>query len=270
MLGKIFKILYIVLIALFAVSYFQVKKLPERGAVLPELLREPVQGETVRSDFGFKYRGKEYHVRPQAEYELWGLVVSVNNINAWYNYYHDENTVNLKDVCVVWGPNVENGVYLEKEIKFKSGEWTCYYEWSGRLKEKFYPHKLSNNHLLASDEEAQKIIRSLKVGDQIHVKGALVDYAEAGSSWYRRTSLSREDTNQTSRSGGACEVFYADALAVLKKNQPFWRSVNFLSPRLFLILAGINLSLFVFRSLRQQKIYLYRKDVIKTNKLSDR
>jgi hypothetical protein len=150
MKDNIFKFLYIVLVVFYVASFFMIRKLPEKAELDSRLFKEPVQIETVREDFRFQYRGTDYKVIPQADYELWGLVVSVNDINKWYNYYHDENTVNLKDVCMVWGDNIRNEVYRDKEIKFSSGEWTCYYQWSGRLQKQFYPNKLSNNHLLTA------------------------------------------------------------------------------------------------------------------------
>ena len=245
MISKIFKSLYFLLIILFVISFFQIKKLPEKININPSLLNEPIQVDTVREDFNFIYRDKKYNVKPMADYELWGLVVTVNNINTWYNYYHDENTVNLKDVCVVWGPNIANEAYRDENISFKSGEWTCYTKWSGRLQKKFYSNKLSNNHLLTANEKIQEIIKDVHIGDQIHLKGSLVDYTEAGIAWYRKTSLSREDSNQTSRSGGACEVFYIDEIDILSANQPFWHLTHYWSKRIFLILIILNFLFFI-------------------------
>ena len=169
MLNKILKIACLLLIIFFVVSFFQIKKLPKKNDINLQLLKDPVQAETRQKEFTFNYRGAEYKVKPRADYELWGLIVSVNNINAWYNYYHDENTVNLKDVCVVWGDNIKNEVYRDPEIKFKSGEWTCYSQWSGRMKKIFYPSKLSNNHLLSADEKIQDMIRNVHFGDQFYL-----------------------------------------------------------------------------------------------------
>jgi len=221
MVEKLIKIIYLILVIIFAVSFFNVRELPERSEIDESILNEPVQTETTRKDFSFTYRGTDYHVLPIANYKLWGLIVSVNDIGAWYNYYHDENTVNLKDVCVVWGPNIENEVYRDKEVSYKSGEWTCYYSWTGRLTETFYPYKLSNNHLLTADKGIQDIIRGLNVGDQIYLKGVLVDYSQEGEDWYRMTSISRNDENSSSRSGGACEVMYVDEIEVLARNAFF-------------------------------------------------
>lgn len=244
MTKNIFKILYLLIITIFIISWFKIRELPEKNEVVPDLLKQPIQTETARKDFSFSYRGKSYNVKPVADYELWGLVVSINDIGAWYNYYHNENSVNLKDVCVVWGKNVENGVYREKEIDFKSGEWTCYVNWSSGLKNPFQLNNFSNNHLLTADPEIQDMIRNVNIGDQIHIKGNLADYAEAGQSFYRMTSISRDDTNSTSRSGGACEIVYVDKMEVLKKNQIFWHLANTASKNIFFGLMILQIILF--------------------------
>ncbi len=249
----IFIFLYSTIALVYLFSFFNKNNLPEKESINPLLLREPIQISTDRDEFDFTYRGSEYNVQPLADYELWGLVVSVNNINAWYNYYHDENTVNLKDVCVVWGDNIDNEVYRDSEIKFKSGEWTCYYRWTGRLEKKFYPNKLSNNHLLTADEQIQEIIRDIRIGDQIYLKGSLVDYAEAGNNWYRKTSLSRDDSNQSSRSGGACEIMYVDEIEILKKNNPLLNKLNHYSKISFLALLFLHFFLFTIKIILKSK-----------------
>lgn len=250
MANKILKIIYALLLVCFIISIFQIKRLPEKAEVNPALLQEPIQSASERKDFGFSYRGKRYDVRPQAEYELWGLVVSVNNIGAWYNFYHDENSVNLKDVCVVWGDNIANGVYRDQSVKIKSGEWTCYFQWGGAMKEKFYPNKLSNNHLLASDEKVQEAIRGVRVGDQLHLKGALADYAESGTNQFRMTSLTRDDDNHSSRGNGACKIFYVDDIQIFQRNQAAWHAVNFWSIRVLLGLMVAQFMIFLIASLK--------------------
>ncbi len=225
-MGKVFKITYLVLAAIFLIAWFKIAQLPTTEVVNQALLREPIQEPTTeRNNFSFSYRGKEYDVKPLADYELWGLVVSKNNINAWYNYYHDKDSVNLKDVCVVWGDNVKDGAYSQEQIKFKSGEFACYVSWSGYLEKPFYPNKLSNNHLLTADEAVQAVIRQVNVGDQIHIKGVLSDYNEKGSSFTRQSSLSREDENSTARAGGACEIIYVDKFDIIERHQSTWNNI---------------------------------------------
>ena len=251
-MGKIFKIAYLIFAGLFLIAWFQIRKLPAKETINPALLQEPIQAETTdRDDFSFSYRNKEYEVAPLADYELWGLVVSKNNINAWYNYYHDKDSVNLKDVCVIWGDNIKDGAYKQEQIKFKSGEFACYVGWSGYLNKPFYPNKLSNNHLLTANEAIQIAIRQVNVGDQIHIKGVLSDYKEKGSNFTRQSSLSREDENSTARAGGACEIIYIDQFNIIKHNQLNWNNIYSLR---FKILGGlfiINVIWFLFYNRRR-------------------
>lgn len=251
-MGKVFKISYLILAGLLLIAWFKINQLPTKKEVDPVLLREPIQTQTTdRQDFNFSYRGKDYEVKPLADYELWGLVVSKNNINAWYNYYHDKNSVNLKDVCVVWGDNVKDGAYNQKQLKYKSGEFTCFFSWSGYLGRPFYPNKLSNNHLLTEDEAIQSIIRQVNIGDQIHITGILSDYKERGSSFTRQTSLSREDENSTARAGGACEIIYVDKINIIKHHQLGWNNIYDWRFKALGGLFVINLIWFIFYNRRK-------------------
>jgi hypothetical protein len=245
MIGRLFYAIYIVLAA-----WVQTRSLPEPQEIDAALLDEPIQAPgTDRENFEFAYRGKDYVVRPKADYELWGLVVSKNNIGAWYNYYHDENSVNLKDVCVVWGENIRNGAYRDDKISFKSGEWTCYYQWSGQLSSVFYPDKMSNNHLLSDSVAVQDAIRGINVGDQIHLKGALVDYAEKGTEWFRTSSLTRKDSGN-----GACEVFLIDRIDILKQNKLYWNYLYNWKWRILMAVAVINIIWFFYSARRDAPI----------------
>lgn len=254
-MGKVFKIAYIVLIVVFLVAWRKTSKLPTPELMHPELWQAPQQNyHTASTSLELSYRDREYIVEPLADYEIWGLVVSRNNINAWYNYYHDENSVNLKDVCVVWGDNIKNGAYLQDNLKFYSGEWTCYYRWQGYLNKPFDPRQLSNNHLLAQDVAIQKIIRQVNVGDQIHLQGALVDYREKGETWKRQTSISRTDENSTSRSGGACEIILVEKIDILARHQLWWNRIYDQKGKILGAVIMLNLLWFVWPGHQRHRI----------------
>ena len=221
--------------------------MPTLEKISPDLLQNSIQTETKEKDFKFEYRGENYHVIPVADYELWGLVVSHNNINSWFSYYHDKNSVNLKDICVVWGENIKNEVYREAE--FKSGEFTCF--WKVKTQEaykKFKNNQLSNNHLLYSDPDIQKIIKSIKVGDQVYIKGMLVRYAPEGSDFYRKTSLTRDDTG-----AGACETFYVQEIKILKRGAPIYYFLYKWSRRIFVFLIILQMLLFFKKAVSYSK-----------------
>lgn len=255
MLLKIFKYFYLVYIILFCISWYMVKTLPPVEDIVPQMFYEPIQQEdTTKEKFEFEYRNRNYSVRPIADYELWGLVVTQNDIGIWYNYYHDNDSVNLRDVCVVWGENVKDGAYSQKNLKFQSGEYTCYIKRKGIIEKPFFGNKLSNNHLLSDNEQVRKIVRNINIGDQIHVKGTLVDYAEVGKTAYRKTSISRDDINETSRSGGACEVFFIDEIEVLKQHQLYWNYFYRWRWRILFMLLIINLAIFLINDKKMRKL----------------
>jgi len=148
------KIILLIGIVIFIYSYSQKGKLPKKEEILPELYQEPIQTETEKPPFKVERGGIIYDITPLFNYELYGLVVSEYNSKSWLDYYHEEwkDFINLKDVCVVWGDNVETEVY--QELKFHNGSFTCYIDSkSGADKtavfQKFKDSALSNNHLLS-------------------------------------------------------------------------------------------------------------------------
>ncbi len=51
-------------------------------------------------------------MRPVADFELWGLVVSHNNPTAFYDIYHDRNSVDTRDLGVIWGENLRSADFI--------------------------------------------------------------------------------------------------------------------------------------------------------------
>ena len=240
---KILKFIFILLIIVFAFSYFAKEKLPEKN-IVPEMSHEPMQTETSRKSFSFFYRDTKYNVVPLANYEIWGMITTHNNINAWYNFYHDKNSVNIKDVCVIWGDNLSSKVYTA--MTFKSGEWTCYPDWKYPLNrdlvEKFRSNKLSNNHLLSDKPAVLNTIKKMHIGDQIYLKGILASYGTDSTPerYYRGSSLTREDTGN-----GACEVMFVDEAKILKSSNSIWYLLFQISKIGIILVICLQIILFV-------------------------
>ncbi len=174
----------------------------------------PIQGQTDRPVFNFDYRGRSYGVRPQASYELYGLVVSKNDPTGWGDIYHDEDSVDFRDLCVVWG---DNALSLGVGFEFYSEPWTCFVSFKSEFAAgAFSSLELSNNHLLGGSETSRKLINSVQIGDQIFVRGMLVDYWDKESPESIRVSSLRRDDN----GNGACEVFFVEDAVVLKRYEP--------------------------------------------------
>ena len=162
---------------------------------------------------------------PVLGYDIRGLVVSEHDSRAFTDMAHErwKDNLNVKDVCLVWGRNVTTGVI--KKMKFRNRDFTCYYSYpdaaTGAL---FTENGLSNNHLLAGDDNMARKVRSVRRGDQIRVRGWLASYERPGTPFRRGTSTTRED-----RGNGACETVYVTEFEVLRRGNPGWRRLFGLS-----------------------------------------
>lgn len=229
----------------------ELKEWPQDSDIRQETLTEPQQTETTEEPFIFEYRGREFLVEPVQDYELSGLVVSHNDIHSWFDMYHNSRSVDFKDLCVVWGANVSTGIY--KEADYSSAPWTCFYHpKSFEANERFFHSKLSNNHILSDSSSVRDAVMGAGVGDQIHLRGKLINYApKEHPTNYRKSSLVRTDTGN-----GACEVLFVDSFAITKAHKPFWRGVDRVSRNifwLFCILLPITRLLSGVRAHQQQK-----------------
>jgi hypothetical protein len=227
---------FLIALILLGISWKQKSVLPPPEELLPDLSQDPIQAAIFEEDFIFEYLDKEYHVEPVADYELWGLVVTHNNIHSIADMYHDKTSVDIKDLCVVWGDNIESSLY--QKLEYSSAPWTCYVEGSRNDYRQFNGSQFSNNHLLADNKNVHDLIKSATIGDQVHLSGMLVNYSPASNpDWKRKSSLVRDDTGN-----GACEVMYVEQIEILKKANPGWHKV-------FRISKNITLGLLVLMPL---------------------
>ena len=204
-------------LALFAVLLLAGKfkgGFPDASEIDPALLNEPLQQATEREPFEMVHERHTIRVQPVAEYELWGLVVSHNNIHSVADIYHDSSSLDTKDLCVVWGSNLQSGEL--GKVSFKSGPWTCYYSYPEGVR--FAGAEMSNSHLITNQESLRADLDAIRIGDQIRVKGALVDYQlDDWRDFWRRSSTVRNDSGN-----GACEVLFFEEIEVLVPGTPLW------------------------------------------------
>ena len=244
-LSKTLKIVIVISFIFLAISWNKKSVLPDSFQISSELKQDPIQREVDLEPFFFPYMGTTYVIEPEAEYELWGLVVTHNNTRGWADIYHDNSSVDIKDLCVIWGDNLENNIH--HSMKFSSNTWTCYYQADSRsTHELFNGLQLSNNHLLSPNSNMREEIFKASVGDQVHLKGMLVNYYPKGSPEYvRSTSLVRSDTGN-----GACEVVFVEEIDILKKGNAIWHRIFKISKACLLIailMFFVNFLLCVYR-----------------------
>ena len=229
-------------LCLFAVSWWQKGVLPTHKEIEPALMNSPIQSKTSRKPFQFHYRGEDYLIKPKAEYEIWGLVVTHNNITGITDVMHTSDSVDLKDLCVIWGANLVEDDF--RKVSYSSGDFICYFQYPSGV---YFAHnKLSNNHLLSDRESVRELIRNARVGDQIYFKGMLVDYSpKSNPRWVRRTSLNRNDTGN-----GACEVVFVEDFKIIKQGNPAWHLLYTITLWLTILLAAVKLYTAIFPAKR--------------------
>jgi len=175
MFKRIIQIVFIISLLVLAVSFFQKDRLPDKEIIDEKLYQEPIQTATEVAEFTVEKEGQKYRIKPLFNYELHGLVVSYHHSQGWWDYYHKEwgDNLNAKDVCVIWGSNIDTEVY--QHMKYKSGSWTCYQEFKmGTDREvwsKFENNQGSNNHLLSDQGEINKKLWKLGQGTKFTSRG---------------------------------------------------------------------------------------------------
>ncbi|NQU99203.1 MAG: hypothetical protein HQ538_00540 [Parcubacteria group bacterium] len=224
MFKRILQIILVLSITALITSYFLKDQLPEKSEIDERLYQEPIQEHTDKEPFEKRVGDITYNIKPITSYELYGLVVTYNNANKWWDYYHKvwNDFINLKDICVIWNKNIDTEVY--KQMKFKSGSWTCYMEskYGGgeEVRSNFSFSHLSNNHLLDDNEEIAGKIMEAEIGDQIYFKGYLVEYSHSDEQFKRGTSTLRTDTGNN-----ACETVYVTDFEIIKKKEDIYREI---------------------------------------------
>ncbi len=212
--------------ALLVLALFKSAALPKPHYVLPELVQEPLQTSATGTAYQVQAGKVDYSIKPLYDYEIRGLVVSKHNADAWWDWIHAaaNDHLNVVDLCVVWGSNATDGRYLP--ISFSSGQWTCNFETkSSEAFQAFNQSQISNNHLLTDSPAMARKLRNIRIGDQIVIKGQLVEYRhKAGMDFFRGTSTVRTDSGN-----GACETIFASEVSVLKSAPPLWRALSWVA-----------------------------------------
>lgn len=185
--------------------------LPETAANA-EISTKPIQ---------LDYDGQHYTLYPRASYSIEGLIVSEHRSDSSFDLAHARtgDKLNSRDICTVWGRTLAGGVY--RDIKFWSGDWTCYYQFNDpETAAVFDPTEVSNTHVLAKDPQVRDQLARLEVGDEYRMHGWLVDYELAGVG-RRNTSLARNDTEN-----GACEILLVKSVEILRSHNRLFGKIR--------------------------------------------
>jgi hypothetical protein len=213
------KLVFYTSLLLLLASCWQRNDFPGDLPVAAALLAPPVQRPASAAPFSVTNSGIDYLIEPRYQYDLHGLVVSYAHHNGNYSLHRLWNDhINVADVCVVWGGNV-NGSDLNR-IKFWNGKFTCNFETGDAgVWKRFRQDQISNNHLLTDDSRMRRKIKQVRIGDQVRIRGWLVNYSN-DEGFSRGTSTTRDDTGN-----GACETIYLQDFDILRPLDNGWRIV---------------------------------------------
>ncbi len=221
MASKLSKLLFILLLATWIITYFTQDSYRDVTDIAPPVMKPPIQLDTTSKEpIKFTSNGYEYDLKPLYHYEINGLLVHRLNYKKFSIYSYA--SVFQEDLCLLWGSNVTNRIYQSPNLTFSQDGRFAYYQWTGTLN--FNTTEISNNHLLINSKALEKKLKELNNGDQVKITGFLVDVAarnisstgvekDAGYTW--QTSTIRTDTGP-----GACEIIYVGDIEILKKGNP--------------------------------------------------
>jgi hypothetical protein len=101
---RLVQALFLLSISLLPVSCWQRDDFVPDMGILPKLGHEPVQDLVEAEAFQVRLNDVDYHVEPQYDYDLHGLVVSYQHHDGDRMLHRRWNDhLNVADVCVVWG-----------------------------------------------------------------------------------------------------------------------------------------------------------------------
>jgi hypothetical protein len=120
-------------------------------------------------------------------------------------YWDDGSALVPCDVALGWGRMSDQAVL--DGLKISQSTRFMFYEWWGAppIPGKEIGCHSSNNHVIAANPEVAAVIRKLRVGQIVTLRGFLVNATSPeGGHW--NTSLTRMDDGP-----GACELFYVES-----------------------------------------------------------
>ena len=159
--------------------------------------KDPVQKNIAAKPVG---NVGDWQVTAVAEYSLRGRVLGKKR------YYSGPQAELVPiDVAVGWQKMSDEAVLERLEISMTNRFF--FYEWQNEppIPQDEIKVSAANNHVIAANDEVRKVIRGLRIGQIVTMKGYLVNAAgPGGGTW--NSSLTRQDTGN-----GACELFYVES-----------------------------------------------------------
>lgn len=208
---KLFVVIVFIGIIVFLVNGY---KKEENIELVENLINisEPIQKQTSGSTT-VKIDGKEILLTYLATYEISGLVVKTDN------YYGKDiySQIAPKDVSMVWGFLLEGDNLSKIHFSRIVDRYIMYNTKDSRWLESVGGWEkvgecISNNHLIPSDKNVEKLIKKIKQNEYVKIEGYLISAKEIDGDFKIASSQTRTDDGN-----GACEIIYVTNVTWLSK-----------------------------------------------------
>lgn len=169
---------------------------------------------------------KTFYILPLAEYSITGRIKAKNRIFLVQTLFDD---VALLDYGLTWGDMAKDKYF--KKIRAHSMEIIGARQLSFGIDRKYYnemkdmyPYMIkhvSHTHVIPANRNIRKALNASRYGQIVKIEGYLVDVYDSNYRRFAMSSLSLEDSNDSSRGngkgGGACEVMYVNKIQIGNK-----------------------------------------------------
>ena len=174
-------------------------------------IKEPIQMEYSGVE-NKKINGVNVRIDLNYSYDISGYVLA----SIKYMPTKKDNILSPIDVGIAWDDLVDKENL--KHLKWME-TGTRYLYWKTKDTEWYqnygdFSNKYSNNHLIAKDSKIESLIKKIKKGDYIRLKGYLVNvfWDDGKEQFTWESSTTRYDTGM-----GACDVLYVTEIKWLKE-----------------------------------------------------
>jgi len=251
--SRIFKVVGLIVCGVFIYAWFMHDSLRSVDYIDPSLKLPPIQTPIENVEpIRLVHDGNSLKLTPLFDYEISGLIVSKDDYSM---FGLSRGNLFMQDLCMIWGGNVRRGVHRNPGVSFEHAGNVCYAKWTCQANVR--GNELSNSHIIVVDDQLRDAFDDLNRGDQIRIKGQLVDVMTQPTQ--KDLSFSqpapqklKTSTTRSDKGRGACEIILARELEVLIAGSPisqllyqisFWLMILFgaaLLARFFLLPVGRN------------------------------
>lgn len=193
------------------------------------VMQDPIQSnysEAEQNKKTFVYKSlinkNKMTIIPQAHYVLSGRVVAFNHDFLFISQFFDSAA--LYDLGASWG-KLADKTFFKKYLKMYSSKvemtGSRRLNWSYRsdipITPEYINSHVSHSHIIPANRNIMAALLKIKEWDTVQIEGELVDMKFIDK--YSRqinyhTSLSRQDTDDSSRGNGACETIYVTKVRI--------------------------------------------------------